>query len=241
MGLRRDHAERFYAATAAGPAIRREKQAILNRVSGRHTLVTPEGHQAAREFVDLIGLSSGEAADECAYGRCLGLALEPDLLIVRPPEWSLVWASVCFPSRWSLEEKAGRPLAWIHDAVPGLNPELGPKISAFFSRLIPGEGWRRANWGLTASVVTNQHPAEPIPPLDASTKPEEIFVRIEDQHLLKLPVSDAIIFGIRIASYRWLDVTSHPAVGPGIIKQLRSMSAEIAAYKSVSGFLAALP
>ncbi len=38
-------------------------------------------------------------------------------------------------------------------------PNIGGKIATFFARLAPGEGWRRANWGLSASCARNQHPS----------------------------------------------------------------------------------
>ena len=238
MGLRRADAREFYAATAAGPAIRREKQAISLRHDHRYTVVTREGHQAAVEFARLWGVPAGEPVtdDEAGwqiYNWRLGLALEPDLLIVQPPDWSLVWANVCAPSRWSLEGKARRPLSWIHDAVPGLNNELGSKVATFFSRLPAGEGWRRANWGLSASCRRNQHPTEPIPALDSTSTPDQIFLRVEDQHLLKLPETGAIAFGIRIASFAWSAVRQNEAIAGCLLDQLRTMPPEVALYKGL--------
>ena len=172
-----------------------------------------------------------------AFNQQLGLLLEPDLLLVQPPDWSLVWANVCFPSRWSLEGKLRRPLAWIHEPVPGLNAELAGKIAMFFSRLAPGEGWRRANWGLSASALRNQHPDEPIPRLGAAIDPGSVFARVEDQHLLKLPGCGAIAFGIRITTFAWGEVMRLPNVGGPLIEDLRSMSPEVAKYKGLEEFI----
>ena len=238
MGLRRAGVREFYAATAAGSALRQGKQAILDQARERHTIVTPEGHRAAVEFAAVLGLPVDDAGTDNedvwrSFNRRLSLAVEPDLLFVQPPDWSLVWASVCFPSRWSLDGKTRRPLAEIHEAVPGLNPELGGKIATFFARLLPGEGWRRANWGLSASARRNQHPDEPVPPLTAGTAPDQIFIRIEDQHLLKLPQTGAIAFGIRIASFAWSEVAREPTVAGPMLATLRSMSPELAQYKAV--------
>ena len=239
MGLRRAGTRDYYAATIHGGAVRNEKQAILDRVGKRHTLATPEGHRAAVEFAASLGLplDGAEADNEetrQVFNRRLSLALEPDLLFVQPPDWSLVWANVCFPSRWSLDGKTRRPLAEIHAAVPGLNPELGSKIATFFARLAPGEGWRRANWGLSASARRNQHPDEFIPPLTAGSRPDQIFIRIEDQHLLKLPETGAIAFGIRIANYAWTDVTQNPVIALALQDALRSMSPQLAQYKAIN-------
>lgn len=239
MGLQRADAREFYAATAGGSAIQREKRAILDGDGERRVVVTHEGHRAAAQFARLLGLKAddGGSDDEVGwrvFNRALGLALEPDLLLVEPPDWSLVWANVCFPSRWSLDGKAGRPLAWIHDAVPDLNSELGSKIAAFFSRLNPGEGWRRANWGLSASCGRDQHPRVTTPTLRAGHPAEQIYVRIEDQHLVKLPETGVIVFGIRVASFAWSVIRENPAVTASLLDQLRSMSPEIARYKGIS-------
>ncbi len=181
--------------------------------------------------------SSCDAEGWRVYNRRLGLAVEPDLLFVQPPEWSLVWANVCFPSRWSLEGKMHRPLSWIHEAVPHLNADIGGKIATFFARLAPGEGWRRANWGLSASCARNQHSSEPVPMLTAETPPDQIFVRVEDQHLLKLPETGAIAFGIRITSFAWCEVRQDAAIRSSILEKLRSMPQEVSRYKSVSEIL----
>lgn len=242
MGLRRASAKEFYEPTIAGPAIRAEKQAILDRAGERHTLVTPEGHAAAVEFARLLGLPSEVASEtnddvQRTFNQRLGLTLEPDLMLVQPPDWSLVWANVCFPSRWSLEGKLRRPLTWIHDPVPSLNAQLGHKIATFFSRLAPGEGWRRANWGLSVSAIRNQHPDEPIPTLGTATPPDQIFVRVEDQHLLKLPGTGAIAFGIRIANFAWIELMRRPEIAASLRKKLRSMSPDITLYKGLERFI----
>ena len=239
MGLRRANANEFYAATPAAGTIRREKESILDRDGERYTLTTPEGHHAAVEFAETLGLQPDGRETPQALCRRLSLELEPDLLFVQPPDWLLVWASVCFPSRWSLDDKARRPLTWIHEAVPGLNPELGGKIGTFFARLPPGEGWRRANWGLSASPRRNQHPRETIPLLTPETPPGQVFIRVEDQHLLKLPGTGAIAFGIRIANFAWSAAMRNPAVAPHLLEKLRTMHPEIARYKALTDFIPA--
>src|SRR3546814_12081030 len=43
--------------------------------------------------------------------------------------WRLAAASLCFPSRWRLADQLGRPMAAIHDPVPGFNDRLArPEI-----------------------------------------------------------------------------------------------------------------
>ena len=161
------------------------------------------------------------------------LALEPDWLLLADPDWRLVWASVCFPTRWSLAGKAGLPLPDIHAAVPGLNHELGRKIDVFFGRLRPGESWARANWGLSASGERNQHPSRPFTPLCERTPDAVVSVRVESQDFCKLPQTGAIAFGIRILNFPLPGVRDRPGIAAGLKSQLRTMPGEVAAYKGI--------
>lgn len=243
MGLQRREFGEFYAPTADGAPIRREKTAILEDDFFLYTLASGDGAAAFREFASALGhadLASdgGDDSDRAAATRELTLRIEPDFLLLTPPDWTLAWASVCFPSRWSLEGKLRRPLPELHTPVPGLNAELGQKIATFFDRMVPGEGWTRANWGLSASAQRNQHPRLPMPTLTAMTPPEETFVRIEDQHLVKLPQTGAVAFGIRIFSFRLSDVAHDPTVKAGLLEKLRTMPPEIANYKGLTQLLA---
>ena len=165
------------------------------------------------------------------------LALEPDWLLLADPDWRLVWASVCFPTRWSLVGKAGLPLPDIHGAVPGLNRELGRKIDVFFDRLPPGEGWARANWGLSASAARNQHPSRPFTPLSEGTPNAAVSVRVESQLFCKLPRTGAIVFGIRILHFPFEKLQHRLDIAAGLQAQLRTMPVEVAAYKGIpAGF-----
>ena len=166
--------------------------------------------------------------------RVVTLALEPDYLLLAPAPWRLVWASVCFPTRWSLEGKAGHGLAEIHAPVPGLNEELSHRIDRFFDRLRPGEGWRRANWGLSTNDHANQHPRLPYTPLSEQTPLDTVHVRVESQHLLKLPATGAVAFGIRILHFPLAQVVARrPSVVAGLIARLRTMPRAVAAYKGI--------
>lgn len=185
----------------------------------------------------MLGHTMDNPFDSWTATRTLSLQVEPDFLLLIPPDWILAWASVCFPSRWSLEGKLHRPLHEIHFPVPGLNAELGNKIAAFFARLTPGEGWGRANWGLSASVNRNQHPSLPIPSLTTDTTTQETFVRVEDQHLLKLPRTGSIAFGIRVLSFRLSDVANDQQVLAGLLEKLQTVPPKTARYKG----LASLP
>ena len=232
MGLRRRDFGEFYAPTDANTAIRREKDAILGNGPSIYTATSDDGRSVFREFSEMLGHAMNDGSfDTSAATRALSLRVEPDFLLLTPPDWTLAWASVCFPSRWSLDGKLGQPLHEIHSRVPGLNVELGTKIATFFARLSSGEGWARANWGLSASADRNQHPRLPIPMLTAETTADETFVRVEDQHLIKLPRTGAMAFGIRVLSFRLSDIVNDRQVLAGLQEKLQTMPPETAHYQ----------
>lgn len=232
MGLRRLDARNFYVVTPARDAIREEKRHLLNAKPGLYSLCSPYGEEAAVEFAETLALDVPSDVMNIA----LSLAIEPDLLFVSPPHWTLEWANVCFPTRWSLEGKLHEPLGSIHAIVPALNVELGRKITTFFDRLEPGDGWQRANWGLSASTQRNQHPTRSFAKLTDQTPPEQVYVRVENQHFLKLPKTGAIAFGIRIATFRLSDLAEQPSVRAGLAEQLRTMPGTVRNYKGITAF-----
>ena len=243
MGLQRREFRDFYAPTVSGPSIAERKAAILDTGPALYVAASEAGWPAFREFATILGLersADGASTDgeRHAAARELSLRIEPDYLLLLQPDWTLVFAGVCFPSHWTLEGKLHRRLHEIHSAVPGLNEGLGRKIALFFDRMIPGEGWRRANWGLSASSAGNQHPCVRIARLTADSTPDTTFLRVEDQHLLKLPRTGAIAFGIRVSSFRLSDIAREPDIATALRQQLRTMPEEIVGYKGLTAFLA---
>jgi len=112
-------------------------------------------------------------------------------------EYILVGAVLCFPSRWRLQEKLGRPLTIIHDPVPDYAEALSKRVNRVFEALRPDRPLVRINWTI--------HPTpELFLPLRLSEKQEHAFgatgpfyLRTERQTLVKLPKTGAIAFGIK--------------------------------------------
>src|SRR5207247_2314497 len=150
--------------------------------------------------------------------RALGEFWEPDFLLLKTSadgEIRLLGGCVCFPSSWRLSEKIGRPVEFIHSVVPGLNAGLGTAIHTFLAKLKPGIAWQRFNWGLSRSPELNQHPERRLPPLDATVRLAEVWLRVEDQALVALPKSGGILFGIRIVNRSLAEVAANPAAREG--------------------------
>ncbi len=176
LGLHRQSGTEFYGPSGDRETILAEKRAILDSeaTANLQLLETDEGRSAFLAFTGWVGLNHAlptEQGNLRVANLAASLAVEPDylLMVQRDGVWRLAWASVCFPTRWSLMGKGGQSLEEIHGVVPGLNGQVGQKIGTFFARLISGEGWGRANWGLATSARCNQHPALPYEPLTGAT------------------------------------------------------------------------
>jgi hypothetical protein len=152
----------------------------------------------------------------------------------------LLGGCVCFPSSWSLEEKMGRPLDFIHRVVPGLNEQLGKPIAQFLRRMTPDIAWLRANWGLSRSAELNQHPRRALPRLDATVQPDEVWLRVEHQALVALPTTGGVLFGIRVMVHSLTEVKRDPDAARGLHRALQTMPEAMAIYKGIAPARSAL-
>ena len=141
---------------------------------------------------------------------------------------------VCGASSWALEEKIGRPLALIHQPVPGLNSALAPPIGNFLRKLRPGVAFTRWNWGLSASPQLDQHPSLKLPTLTPPLTAESVWVRIEDQALVALPSSGGVLFGIRVWVVPLSKLLSDPTAARGLHRALATMPDALARYKGLT-------
>ena len=112
-------------------------------------------------------------------------------------EYRLAAAVLCFPARWLLHEKMGRPLTIIHDPVPDYDDDLARRVNRVFAAVRPERPLVRINWTV--------HPTpELFLPLGLSDKlmmePEpdgRMYLRTERQTLVRLPETGAVVFGIK--------------------------------------------
>lgn len=218
-----------------------ERRQWLDHDFARYAGTTPAAGPMLEEMASWAAANLGETrlvrgatAEGCL--DALGRTLVPDfMLLARNREsFRLEAAMVCFPSSWEPAAKVGMDLNAIHNVVPGLNASLGATIGQFLGRLRPGTAYERANWGLAASPERNLHPAlgraRLVPPLDT----DKVWVRIEDQILGVLPVTGAIIFGIRLRIIPLGNILAEPAVRRGFRRALATLPEELAAYKGLA-------
>lgn len=184
-----------------------EKRRLLEAGADIHRLL-PEGVEAAAETAGLIeahlaARPAGPQVDGGIAGPLVraGLAVQEDLclLAASPEGHRLVGAFVAFPSRWSLAEKIGQPMARIHAPVPGLESAIGGPVGLFFRKLEATRPVWRANWSLIDDPALHQPSAAfrrtsaPVTEEDAG---ERFWLRIERQTLRRLPATGAVLFTI---------------------------------------------
>ena len=115
--------------------------------------------------------------------------IQEDVCIMQNDE--LVASHVCLPSWWSVEEKMGANMAQIHSKVPGMNDTSYKQI---WNACLNKGPFIRFNWGLTDTMILNQHPTKSI---GKDFDKENLYLRIERQVLRGFPVIKSVLFLIR--------------------------------------------
>ena len=250
MRMRPGYPADFFAPTAESSGILRERCSWLAQAPTKYSVLDP-GYEVLvnplLQFANAARAGSANSTDEVATPaerlRQLGGEWEPDFMIVAPDDrgrFVLRAGCVCFPSGWALEEKLGLPIEEIHGVVPGLNAAVGAKIHQFLTRLKPGIGWYRSNWGISSSAEFNQHPSRDINQLTTDTSPASTWLRIEHQVLTSLPGSNAILFGIRLENVALAQMKEDVAIRGGLRHALATMPDAMAAYKNLTALRPAL-
>jgi hypothetical protein len=248
MAIMRGDAETFFAPSENRASLLELRRASLSAqperyiaaLSGEETrpmLDEATLHMAGWSGMTELQTSTPQA--ETVFDLCLaaGKSFEPDWLLSSPEaekNHPVIAGVVCFPSSWSLAEKIGRPLFEVHQAAPTLNEDLGRSINTFLARLKPGDAWQRQNWGLSTDDVLDHHPDRDTLPLTKHATLSTTWLRLEDQILIRLPATCAILFGIRVTLYRLDTLAAVPGIAPRIARALRTMPDQIAAYKGIS-------
>jgi len=233
-------ADQFFTPSPDKTGILVERRRWLAEVPEKHLFYLPSGSGLVEETVKLARAWNPAAEPEGVFPRerlrWLGETWEADFLLLklgRDGQFRFEAGVVCFPSSWAPEEKLGKPISLIHSPVPGLNETIGDKIDRLLERLPPGQAWQRVNWGLSLSGEGNQHPYRKLPHLEAHTRPEDIFLRLEFQALVRLPQTGGILFGIQLYSFPAESIRNRRKTARTIAPHIRSMPDDMRYYKNI--------
>jgi hypothetical protein len=169
-----------------------------------------------------------------------------DFCLIRPsPEGPVLIAAIlCFPSRWRLSEKIGRPLMAIHKPVPTYAETLGRPVDRFMGALKPGRLAVRYNWSVhedpTLFQPTGHGRGSFDPSITTANAGETLWLRVERQTFRLLPQSGAVAFGIRTHITPLAEVVAVPGEAARLAAAVRGVPEELERYKSLMPFRAAL-
>ncbi|KAK2732947.1 hypothetical protein FQN57_002432 [Myotisia sp. PD_48] len=117
--------------------------------------------------------------------------------------------AACYPSGFDTRKKLGKPLAKIHDPVPGYKEKLEKSMDRYFERLEVGKYVKRANWTVTTgadlfaafggihSTGKESMKELTVEALDL----DNTYFRSERQTLYRLPISGAVVFSFHTYIY----------------------------------------
>lgn len=125
----------------------------------------------------------------------VGRLVQEDFCILEKgeDEYVLTSAILCFPSRWSLAEKIGHPLTTIHGPVPEYTDDLAKRVNRVFEGVKVDLPLWRANWTIHDHAELHQ----PSGDWRKEEGGDTLYMRVERQTFVRLPKSQAVVFGIR--------------------------------------------
>lgn len=164
--------------------------------------------------------------------------VQEDLAIMSPidGQWVLTAASLCFPSRWNLQEKLGKNLHDIHGPVPDYERRVGYATDAMFNKFTPDRPVWRVNWTVMDKPDLFQPESAGANPrtersADLETFAKTTYFRTERQTLWALPCGDAL-FTIRtyVHSLAELD-RKYPEFREHLGGTIATITPDLMAYK----------
>ncbi len=237
------HGEVFASLPEAAPGSRETLALLAEHLPARF----PDIYH--REGARLSNRATGECWDLDASTLdpldLAGRLVQEDLCLMQRDDagWRLTAASLCAPSRWSLAEKLGKPMAEIHAPVPFYAEKLARPVDRFFDKLATNKAVWRLNW----SVKDDPTLFQPIryvspagPPVTADAAGERLYLRVERQTLRRLPMSDAILFTIRTYVRRLADCIDTADAAERLARSVAGLPPEVAHYKNMGRFVDAL-
>ncbi len=159
------------------------------------------------------------------------------LMVRRGNAHHLDAACLCFPSRWRLADKLGRPAAAIHGPVPHYDAELASRVDRYLDKLRPNAISARRNW----SVHDAADLFAPWPPpgrrrLEAIDVSTGLWLRSERQTLRRLPQTGAVLFTIRVQQAPFGALAGRPEVARRFADRLAAQPSELTAMNGLDGY-----
>jgi hypothetical protein len=170
----------------------------------------------------------------------LAAQAQEDLAVVRRVDGK-DWAAaihLCFPYRWTAEEKIGLDFVTMHLPVPGMETFRKPGMVTNMIKFGP---FTRFVWELCTDDRLNHH-REPPPGTDPETWRERpfdpqrprLFLRVEREVLHGFPDQEAGLLAVRISFRSGEAIRKDAALREPLCKTIESMSPEALRYKGLA-------
>lgn len=165
-----------------------------------------------------------------------GRLVQEDFCLMRSDSegYVLSAASVCFPSRWLLAEKMGRPMGQIHVPVPGYEEKLRSPVNRLFEQIRSDRPVWRLNWSIVDSpdlfLLQSREAASEI---NAANAGEKLWIRVERQTLRRLPQSGDILFTIRTYVHSLKVLEAEPTAARGLAAAVQQVFPDMQRYKTL--------
>jgi hypothetical protein len=209
--------------------------------SGEVTLACALSGETLRFDRDFRRVTGGEAAPPYADPfDALATQVQEDLAVVRRAE-GRDWAAaihLCFPHRWTAEEKIGLDYVTMHRPVPGIAPFLKPGM---VTNMVKHGPLTRFVWELTTDARLNHHP-EPPPGIDPGAwkhrhfdpQSPRLFLRVEREVFWSFPDLEAALMAIRTSFWDGEEIRKDVALRQPLCAAIESMSPEALRYKGLA-------
>jgi hypothetical protein len=170
-----------------------------------------------------------------------GRLVQEDLCLIGP-DHRLTAALLCFPSRWRLADKIGKPLPQVHAPVPLYAETLARPVERFLAMVKPGRLALRFNWSITDDPALFQ-PAghgrtEANTAVTAANAGEKLFLRVERQTLSR--AADHVLFTIRVHQTPLARAIQTAEEAARLAGAVTALPDAMARYKSIPPVRAAL-
>ena len=232
-----------------------ERQRLLAERRAEVLADTPGSEAACAELRDVLaahleahrpGWQRPEwDADEHPLASVCPWAVEDFCLMKPGPEGAVLIAAIlCFPSRWRLADKIGRPMIAIHVPVPGYKETLGKPVDRFLASIKSGRLASRFNWSIMDDETLFQPKGHGLDgqnaAITAENAGEKLWLRVERQTFRLLPQSGVVAFGIGMHVTPLADVAAIPGEAEKLASAVRGLPTDMQRYKSLGPFRAAL-
>ena len=177
----------------------------------------------------------------------IGCQVPDDLLMVTERSGQLWFdaALVTSSADWSVKFDIGMSMDEIHRPVPGFTTTgLTGRAQQFMMKIPVGQVYRRVNWTLSAvgnrrrdtSLETRPLWMHEAPALIEDGDYGQVQLRIELEHLARLPMTGAITFNIRTYMASLEDLATVPAWAGQLAAVVDELPQDIADYKGIGSY-----